>query len=479
MHSNILLNHTFVLMMRFLKHIGLLVGIACCLSSCKKDFYADSPSDKLSFSTDTVSFDTVFTERGSITQCFKILNNCDGIVKIDKIYLENGSSSEFYINVNGQQGPIVKNLEIDAGDSIFVFVQTKLNEQKRDTALYHEEKLLVDYNSIQSKVIITAWGQDVVNFKGDCIGTTTFTADKPYVIYDSLVVKEGETLTINAGARIYLHYNANIIIYGALKIQGTLESPVQFSSDRLEETYQLLPGQWGSIIFKPTSSNNSIDYAIIKNGVNGLLFSGDGTHEISCDISNSRISNMSGYGIYAQVARINSYNCIFANCEYSVVNILGGQFNSVHNTISNEGTPSGRKYYPSVQISDFVADTVTYALKLVAFYNSIIVGSMTNEITISSKNNTSLPCSFQNCLLRDTYTKVDSVYYKDNSFYDKEKKLFASSTSFVLDTLSQAENIGNINYANLYPNDLHNHSRISDEKPDVGALEYYYEEKKD
>ena len=229
MHSNILLNHTFVLMMRFLKHIGLLVGIACCLSSCKKDFYADSPSDKLSFSTDTVSFDTVFTERGSITQCFKIINNCDGIIKIDKIYLENGSSSEFYVNVNGQQGPIVKNLEIDAGDSIFV-----------------------DYNSIQSKVIITAWGQDVVNFKGDCIGTTTFTADKPYVIYDSLVVKEGETLTIDAGARIYLHYNANIIIYGTLKIQGTLESPVQFSSDRLEETYQLLPGQWGSIIFKQT-----------------------------------------------------------------------------------------------------------------------------------------------------------------------------------------------------------------------------------
>ena len=319
----------------------------------------------------------------------------------------------------------------------------------------------------------------MVNYKGDCIESTTFTANKPYVIYDSLVVKEGETLTINAGAKIYLHYNANIIIYGTLKIQGTLESPVQFSSDRLEETYQLLPGQWGSIIFKPTSTNNNIDYAIIKNGVNGLLFTGNDTHEIICNISNSRISNMSGYGIYAQVARIDSYNCIFVNCEYSIINILGGWFNSIHNTISNEGTPSGRKYYPSVQISDFVADTITSALKQASFYNSIIVGTMTNEITISAKSENPLPCSFQNCLLRDTYTKVDSAYYKDNSFYDKEKKLFVSNTSFVLDTLSQAENIGNINYANLHPNDLYNHSRTSDGKPDVGALEYYYEEKKD
>lgn len=465
--------------MKLVHSILLFATIVMLFFSCKDDLYSNSRTDVVTFSEDTIRFDTIFTEKGSITQYFLIKNNQEGIIKINKIYLESGSKSEFYINVNGIQGPLVENIEIEPDDSVFVFVQTKLHEQNVDTLLFHEDKIIVDYNSRQDAVVVTAWGQDVVNYKGATIATTTFTSKKPYVIYDSLVVAENEILTIEAGVKIYLHYNANIIIRGSLKILGTGENPVCFSSDRLEETYQLLPGQWGSIIFESTSSGNDISYAKIYNGVNGLLFRGD-EKQIDCTLQNSQISNMSGYGIYAQNAHIDSYNCVLVNCEYNIINILGGWFNSVHNTISNAGTPSGRKYYPSVHVADFDIEENVLYVEQAYFFNSIVVGTMANEIEMTAKSgDNSLPCLFKNCLLRDTYTKADSAYYKENVYYDKEKNLFASSDSFMLDTLSQAMDIGNLEYANLHTIDLMNHSRIADGKPDVGAMEYYYEPKKE
>ena len=42
---------------------------------CSKDVtFTDDPSCKAEFSTDTLSFDTVFTSIGSATDCFKIYN---------------------------------------------------------------------------------------------------------------------------------------------------------------------------------------------------------------------------------------------------------------------------------------------------------------------------------------------------------------------------------------------------------------------
>lgn len=462
----------------FVKLLPLLL-ILCVFSSCKKEFYAESRSDVLKFSADTISFDTLFTEKGSVTQWVKIKNPCDGIVKIDKVSLLNGEKSRFFINVNGVPGPIIENIEIAPGDSVYVFIQTKLQEQKVDTILYHEESLQVAYNSRVDAVVLTAWGQDVENISGVLDANTVFTAKKPYVITDSLVVAEGTTLVVEAGAKLYMHYNANIVVKGSLQIKGTKDSVVTITSDRLEQTYQLLPGQWGSIIFESTSTDNVISYAMIKNGVNGLYLRGNETRQITCAISNSQISNMSGNGVYAIGSHLDSYNCIFANCEYYVVAVLGGWFQGIHNTIYNEGTARGRKYYPSFAVADYKNDTCNIALENVQLSNSIVVGSMTNEITMNAQNgDNTLPCRIQYCLLRDTYTNADSSYYKNNTFYDKGKSLFREVGVYYLDSLSQAINIGDLTIANIHSTDLLNHSRIADLKPDVGAIEYFYEEKK-
>jgi hypothetical protein len=50
--------------------------------------------------------------------------------------------------------------------------------------------------------------------------------------------------------------------------------------------------------------------------------------------------------------------------------------------------------------------------------------------------------------------------------------LIFRENNFAIDSLSPARNIGNIEIARLFPVDLDNQSRLDDEEPDSGALEW-------
>ena len=97
------------------------------LFACKKDNFTLSNSDTISFSTDTLFFDTVFTTIGSSTRKFKIYNTHNNKIKISKLKLAGGSSSIFRLNVNGVPGTEFKNIEIRAKDSMWVYADVTIN----------------------------------------------------------------------------------------------------------------------------------------------------------------------------------------------------------------------------------------------------------------------------------------------------------------------------------------------------------------
>ena len=66
---------------------------------------------------------------------------------------------------------------------------------------------------------------------------TTLTADRPYLIYDSLVIAEGVTATLQPGAILYFHKHASLIVSGNIKAKGTLEKPIVFCGDCLDSIY--------------------------------------------------------------------------------------------------------------------------------------------------------------------------------------------------------------------------------------------------
>ena len=95
------------------------------LFSCKKDSFITSPNARLNV-TDSIKFDTVFTTTGSVTRSFKNFNDNNQKLLISKIRLMGGSNSPFKLNINGIAESEANNIEIDANDSIYVFVSVTI-----------------------------------------------------------------------------------------------------------------------------------------------------------------------------------------------------------------------------------------------------------------------------------------------------------------------------------------------------------------
>ena len=78
------------------------------LNSCNK--MKGFSKENLSFSVDTVVFDTVFTTVGSTTKQFKIYNPSSKSIQIDEIELMGGEQSPFRLNVDGIQGTFLEQM---------------------------------------------------------------------------------------------------------------------------------------------------------------------------------------------------------------------------------------------------------------------------------------------------------------------------------------------------------------------------------
>ena len=101
--------------MRILISVAILAAI---LTSCRKESFTTDPQDKLEFSTDTLRFDTVFTQVGSATRYFKIYNRHSRSIRITSLRLEKGDQSRFNLNVDGISGDSFTDLEIAPNDSM-------------------------------------------------------------------------------------------------------------------------------------------------------------------------------------------------------------------------------------------------------------------------------------------------------------------------------------------------------------------------
>ena len=92
-------------MKRFSVWILVLLGVVLSMTAaCRRISFIEDSGAKLTFSRDTVKFDTVFTTVGSATRSFKIYNPYNENIRISSIELMGGEPSNFRMNVDGQIG---------------------------------------------------------------------------------------------------------------------------------------------------------------------------------------------------------------------------------------------------------------------------------------------------------------------------------------------------------------------------------------
>jgi hypothetical protein len=478
-----------------MNRISLLIGFALLLfygTSCHKDPVITDSSAKISFSQDSILFDTVFVKMGSTTKQIKVYNKNSQRIVISNIQLSQAGNSMFRLNVNGSPGKVFKDVEVPGKDSIFIFIEVTVDPGNVNNPFIVSDAVVFQTNGNTQQVQLVAWGQNAHYIRPTVFPQnglpnysimakdTTWGDNLPHIIYGFAVVDGGSRLTIGPGAKVYFYKNSGLWVFknGTLVVSGTKDAPVIFQGVRREPEYKDAAGQWDRIWINEGSINNSINYAIIKNGFIGIqaealnLNSALGNTLL---LKNTIIKNMSGWGILSRVYNISARNLVVSNCALFNLSITGGGTHEYkHCTFANYWHGSPRKT-PALNLSNYfmrgntvVLNNLTSAL----FGNCIVYGNTDNEIGTDFRPEVNSNYMFDHCLLKiDPATTTGADHY--TGILKNTDPAFKSATDYSLNAGSPAQNAGALQYGSDIPFDILGTQRNSALKPvpDLGAYE--------
>lgn len=349
------------------------------------DDFTDDSSCRLGFSTDTISFDTVFATVSSATDGFVVYNHNDAGLRFS-VSLAGGQESAFRINVDGLSGTSFRNVEILANDSMYCFVSVLAGESGENLPVLVEDSIVFLLESgIRQKVHLEAYGQDVVKLKGLVLEGDTYVLDssRPYLIYDSLVVGRDALLKLRKGARLHFHDNAFLRISGRLEALGTPDSMIVLCGDRLDRMltdipYDIVSGRWGGVTIDSCSSGNLFIGCNIHGGEWGIIT--DTCAKLDVErylIDGCIIHNVKGDALQLNNTSGQVRNSQISNAAGHCVNILGGDNRFDFCTIAN--------FYPwdlsgSALYFANMSALQAYPIVMASFANCIITGFGTEQV---------------------------------------------------------------------------------------------------
>ena len=287
---------------RTLFFLSILAAFVACSDD---DSFTTSSSARLTFSTDSVKMDTIFSNVGSRTYDFWVYNHAGDGLRLQSVRLAQGNQTGFRVNVDGSYldnslGSVVTDLEVRKGDSIRVFVELTARETGALDPQMIEDKLVFRLESgVEQQVVLQGCTWDALPMQNVVVRKdSVIESKKPIIIYGGLRVDSAATLTIK-NTTLYFHDGPGIEVYGKL-----LTDNVLMRGDRLDHMFDYLPydrvsGQWGKdggIIFYSSSTRNVLQRTEIRNA---------GKYGIRCDSAEYT----------PNVRRLDMYRCIIHNCK--------------------------------------------------------------------------------------------------------------------------------------------------------------------
>ncbi len=418
----------------FFKTLLLIIPFAIAallMNGCKKDTIATKGS--LSFSTDTLTFDTVFTTLGSTTRYFKVRNTLDQVIKISDIKLLQLQGTQFRIAVDGDTSREVKDVEIPANDSIYVFVEVTVNPNNANNPFVITDIIQFVTNGNTQQVVLEAMGQNAyyhINGKVRSGVDTTWTNDKPHIVVSKngglalFEIQAGGTLRLEPRTQIYMAAGGLITVDGALRVQAglTWSDSVVFQGIRRESDYNDKPGQWLGITYSRTATVD-LNHTIINESAIGLAdehilnviagsrittsniktYSSSPTPTVTLD--KCIIKNASTTELFALQTTLKATNCLFYNGGGNMVLVgVGGNYTFTNCTVANVYNRNIEHKNPSFFVTDFIQDIDKAGIGPVAtnasITNTVIDGNLDNEVFLSTAPS-QVTARFQYCAIRN------------------------------------------------------------------------------
>jgi len=471
---------------------GLLMSVAL-LCSCMNDeeFTSDSGA-RLTMAQDTVRFDTVFTTMGSSTHRFKLFNHNDKGIRMASVALESGGESGFRINVDGHSGAMLSDIEILGKDSLFLFAEVTLPKQNSDKPVLVRDRIVFTLeNGQQQYIVLEAWGQDVEVLRAvEIAADQTLSPARPYLIYDSLVVKEGARLTLPAGTTLHFYTDSYLGVHGQLTCEGTAEHPVTLRGHRTDRIFSYLPydrleNLWKGVTLYPESYDNRLEYTDIHSAEIGINCPAATTDRTKLTLLNSTLHTNGTNNLHLTNCSATVWNCELTNCEQQNVVLVGGSYDFLHTTIFQTYGSDALMFTNLGEEED-----QTWPLLKADFRNCIVSGMNTDVIMGSSSDNKEVAfeyrflnslinikmsgredeetlARFAECVNEQDHEKMET-YGKDNFLcVDTYNRLY----NYQLSEMSNARGIGNAAFSIELPTDRKAKERPSD-KPDAGCYQF-------
>ncbi|MEI9933959.1 MAG: hypothetical protein WDM71_03740 [Ferruginibacter sp.] len=383
-------------------------------SSCKKDSFITSPNALAGgISVDSIKFDTVFTTVGSITKSFTIVNLNDQKILLSKVQLMGGNASSFKININGIAASEADNIEIDANDSIHVFVSVNINPNATNLPFIVSDSILINCNGQNNYVQLQAYGQNAHFINNQVItGNINWTDSLPYVILGELRIDTLATLTIEPGCKIYAHANAPVLVDGTLICDSAT-----FTGDRLDAAYSSLPGSWPGIYFRGASKDNVLTHANIKNAYQAIVADSSSPNaNPKVVLHQCMIDNASEAGILCTNSSLDADNSLITNCGSNINITAGGVYHFINCTVAAYGTNYIAHKNPVLQINNYMLQgSLTVTDNLNALFQNCIFwgdnGSVTNEIAVDKRGSSAFNITLDHSLYKvmDDPANTDTI----------------------------------------------------------------------
>lgn len=472
------MNNARIFLLTFIASLGLIV------SSCITDDFTTSPSDVLAFSTDTLSFDTVFTDLGTPTARLRVYNRAKKSVNISYIGFKN-QESNFQLNVDGMSGTTFRDVEIRAKDSIYVFVECFIPPNDDNEPYLVEDQLVFTTNGVQQEVQVEAYGQNVNRLRAVTITEDTrLTTERPYVVFDSLVVAQGATLSIDPGVKLLFHDKAKLVVNGRLEAVGEPGKMIQMRGDRLDNVlpdvgYDILAGQWTGIRFAPESFDNRLEYVDMRSTSDGVRIDSCGNLDRQkLLLRNSWLHNSQSTVLDSRYAKVDAYGVCFSEAAEAVVRLTGGVHRFIQCTVANNYLFSAVTE-PLLSLYHCKADPEAPSnpnpLMRASFENCIVYGLGTD---INEGDLTDTQVFLRNVLLKSDGTDddnfIDCIWGEDPLFYTVRSDYYFN---YRLKPDSPAIGAGNPDYVNeLARYDMDGLNRLADGNPALGAYVFVPEE---
>ncbi len=381
---------------------------------CRRTTTFPGTNVNLGFSNDTIYLDTVFSGVGSSTRTLKVYNTSTEDMTIDRVYLSRGEESFYRMNVDGVSGRTVEDVEILAGDSAYVFLEISPDAAGL-TELVYEDSIFFENGSVRQKVLlVTAVWDAIYHFPTNVLTITRpeplpplklaysvleenahWDHSKPHVVYGYAVVDSAQSLTIDPGTQVHFHAGSGLWVYrdGQLSVDpqeiGDMSNPVVFQGDRLEPSYEWVPGQWGGLlggIFIMSGAQTSVQLnnVLIKNATTAVRVDSAWGSTPNLELHNVLITHNSRVSLYGGFANIRGTNVAIGPSGVYGLYGLGGNYRFDHSTFLNSWGFSSRGG-TAVGLVNFFEDATStrYNRALTAhFTNSFIGGTLPNEVAL-------------------------------------------------------------------------------------------------